>query len=40
MIGQEPVMLARVIATILKFDDEQTNNICRVQEAIHEVTKH
>lgn len=38
MMGREPVTLARVISAVFKFDKNQVDQICKIQEAIHQVT--
>lgn len=39
MLGREPLVLARVISAIFKFDNEQVEHICRVQEAVQSVIR-
>uniref|UniRef100_A0A6G1SQ86 Golgin subfamily A member 4 n=1 Tax=Aceria tosichella TaxID=561515 RepID=A0A6G1SQ86_9ACAR len=38
LMGREPITLARVISAIFKFDKDQMEQICKIQEAIHQVT--
>ena len=38
MVGREPLTLARVISAVLKFDKSQVDQICKTQEAIHQVS--
>jgi chromosome segregation ATPase len=35
LMGREPITLARVISAIFKFDKDQIEQICKIQEAIH-----
>ena len=38
MIGREPVTLARVISAVFRFEKDQVEQICKIQEAIHQIT--
>ena len=38
MVGREPTTLARVISAVFKFDNDQVEQICKVQDAIHQAS--
>lgn len=39
MLGKEPLMLARVISAVFKFDKNQIDQICKVQETVQAALK-
>lgn len=39
MIGKEPLVLARVISAVFKFDKNQVEQICRAQEVVQAAKK-
>lgn len=39
MIGKEPLVLARVISAVFKFDKNQIDQICKIQEGVHSASK-
>lgn len=39
MLGKEPMMLARVISAVFKFDKNQIDQICKVQETVQAALK-
>lgn len=39
MLGREPLVLARVISAVFRFDKDQVDQICKVQEAVQLATR-